>query len=44
MDDEAAEHPRHLLHRHVRVVEEGAVLMDIELVDETTARLHRGSG
>jgi hypothetical protein len=37
MHDEAAEHADHLLHRHVRVVEEGAALVDVELVDEAAA-------
>ena len=37
MHDEAAEHPDHLLHGHVRVVEEGAALVDVELVDEAAA-------
>src|ERR1051326_4391057 len=34
MDDEAAEHPHHFLHGHVGVIEERAVLMQIELVNE----------
>ena len=37
MHDEAAEHADHLLHGHVRVVEEGAALVDVELVDEAAA-------
>ena len=37
MHDEAAEHADHLLHGHVRVVEEGSALMDMELVDEAAA-------
>ena len=34
VDDQQAEHPHHLLHRHVRVVEERAVLVQRELVHE----------
>ncbi len=39
--DERAEHPSHLLHCHVRVVEESTCLMDVELIDKASARLHR---
>jgi hypothetical protein len=38
---ERAQHPSHLLHRHVRVVEESTCLMDVELIDEPSAWLHR---
>src|SRR5258707_6540620 len=38
--DEGTEHSSHLLHRHVRVVEIRAFLMDIELIDESAARLY----
>jgi len=38
--DECTEHSSHLLHRHVRVVEVRAFLMDIELIDESAARLY----
>src|SRR6266851_4197060 len=31
----------HLLHCHVRVVEKSTCLMDVELIDEPSARLHR---
>ena len=34
MNDEHADHAHHLLHRHVRVVEEGAMLVQRELVYE----------
>ena len=37
MHDEAAEHADHLLHGHVGVVEVGALLVDVELVDEAAA-------
>src|SRR5262249_32312379 len=40
MHDKAAEHADHLLHRHVRVIEEGAVLAQRELIDEAFAGHH----
>ncbi len=41
MHDERTEHSGHLLHCHVRVVEKSTCLMDVELIDEPSARLHR---
>jgi hypothetical protein len=41
MHDEGAEHSGHLLHRHVRVVEVRACLMDIELIDKAPSWFHR---
>src|SRR6266849_6684587 len=41
MDDEAAEHPHHFLHGHVRVIEEGAVLVQRKLVNEALAGHNR---
>src|SRR5216683_6868552 len=35
--DERTDHPHHFLHRHVRVVEVGAFLVEGELVDESAA-------
>jgi len=37
--DEATEHSGHLLHRHVGVIEVGSLLVDVELVDESSSRL-----
>src|SRR2546422_10626945 len=37
MQDEEAEHAHHLLHGHVRVIEEGAVLVEGEFIDEPAA-------
>ena len=42
MDDEEPEHPDHLLHGAVRVVEERAVLPQGELVGEAPARFDLG--
>src|SRR5579883_1943247 len=39
--DETAEHARHLLHCHVRVVEVGALLMDVEFIDKAATGLDR---
>ena len=41
MDDEQTNHPHHFLHRHVRVIEERAVLPEREFVDELAARRNR---
>ena len=41
VDDEEADQAHHLLHRHVRVIEERAVLLQRELVDESAARRNR---
>jgi len=38
--DESAEHSGHLLHRHVGVIEVGSLLVDVELVDESSSRLY----
>ena len=40
MHDETTKHAQHLLHGHVRVVEVGAHLVDVKLVNETAAWLH----
>src|SRR5262245_45655624 len=40
MDDEAAEQPHHLLHGHMRVIEQSPVLMKGKLVDEAFAGHH----
>src|SRR5258705_9582897 len=40
MNDEKTDHAHHLLHRHVRVVEEGAVLIKRELVGECATWLN----
>ena len=40
MHDEAAKHADHLLHGHVRVVEERSALVNMELVDEAAAGKH----
>ena len=37
MNDEASEHSHHFLHRHMRVVEEGSVLMELKFVYESLA-------
>ncbi len=42
MHDETAEHPRHLLHRHMRVVEVCALLVNVKFVNEASAGLHLG--
>ena len=39
--DEGAQHANHFLHRHVRVIEVGAFLMESEFVDKAPARLDR---
>ena len=41
MHDEAAQHSGHLLHRHVRVIEVSAFLVNVELIDKAAARLDR---
>ena len=41
MNDEEPDHAHHLLHRHVRVVEERAVLVERELVGKCAARRDR---
>ena len=41
MDDEEPDHPHQLLHRHVRVVEERAVLLQRELEGVAAARRNR---
>src|SRR6478672_2852868 len=40
MHDEAAKHTDHLLHGHVRVVEECSALANMKLVDEAAAGKH----
>src|SRR5262249_3549142 len=37
MHDEGAQHSHHFLHRHMRVIEEGPLLVKSELVDEAPA-------
>src|SRR5258708_2060248 len=37
VDDEAAEHPHHFLHRHVGVIKKSPVLMQLKLINETFA-------
>jgi hypothetical protein len=41
VNDEASEHSHHFLHRHMRVVEEGSVLMELKFVYESLARHDR---
>ena len=41
MNDEQSDHAHHLLHRHVRVIEERSVLMDSEFVYERVSRRDR---
>src|SRR5579883_2409677 len=41
MNNEAAKHSNHFLHRHMGVIEERAVLMKVELVNKTLAGHHR---